>query len=257
MVDGGHLDGPGQPGERAADEEGQQPVLPGGHAEQEGGPVAGPGRLELEPEVRPLQQDVDHDDRQDAQAQRPGAQAQSGDGGQGQLVGEGLGAAHRADARALPGPEDEPERQGGGHVVEAQPAEDLVDSAEGLEDPGQGGPQGAPDHAGEDGQDDDERGGEAGVLQQAEHPGGEHRAEHDLPLHADVPQAGGERHQHARRGQQQRHPGHEHVGEAGDRADGAQDDLLVGRERGSPGGQEDDGGERPRPAPERPPGARC
>ena len=199
VVDGGDLHGAGEPGEGAADEEGQQAVLPGGHAEQEGGPVVGARGLELEPEVRALQQDVDHDDGQDPQAQRPGAQAQPGDGGQGQLVGEGLGAAHGADARALPRPEDEPQGEGGGHEVEAEAAEDLVDAAEGLEHPGQRGPEGAADHAGEDGQDDDERGGEAGVLQQAQHPGGEDGAEDDLPLDADVPEAGGERHQDARR----------------------------------------------------------
>ena len=44
-------------------------------------------------------------------------------------------------------------------------------------------------------------------------------------------------------GQQQRHPGHEHVGEAGERADGALDDLPVGREGRSAGRQQDDGGE--------------
>ena len=67
--------------------------------------------------------------------------------GSAQLVRERLGPAHRADARTLPGPEDQPQGERGGHEVEAQAAEDLVHSAEGLEDPGQRRPQRAAHHA--------------------------------------------------------------------------------------------------------------
>ena len=52
----------------------------------------------------------------------------------------------------------------------------------------------------------------------AEHPGGEHGSEHDLTLDPDVPQSGGEGDQHARRGEQQRHPGDQHVREVAHRA---------------------------------------
>ena len=47
MVDGCDLDGPGQAGEPAAEEERQQSVLPGGHAQEEGRPPVLAHRLEV------------------------------------------------------------------------------------------------------------------------------------------------------------------------------------------------------------------
>ena len=85
VVDGGHLHGPGQPGQRRRTR-GRPAACTARWARRAGrrAPVAGAGGLEPQAEVGALQQDVDDDDRQDAQAQRPGAQAQPGDGGQGQ-----------------------------------------------------------------------------------------------------------------------------------------------------------------------------
>ncbi len=76
------------------------------------------------------------------------------------------------------------------------------------------GPQASADDAGDHGQHDDERGGEGRVLQQAQDPGGEHRAQDDLSFHPDVPQAGGEGDEDAGRRQQERDPGHQDVREA-------------------------------------------
>ena len=64
---------------------------------------------------------------------------------------EGHGARHGGDPGPLPGAEDQPEVQRGSHEVQPQPAEDLVDAAEGLQRAGEHGPQRAAGHAGEDG----------------------------------------------------------------------------------------------------------
>ena len=100
--------------------------------------------------------------------------------------------------------------QGGGHEVQPQPAEDFVDPAEGLQCAGQPGPQRPPRIPARIPRIRIRAGG-GGILQQAQHAGGEDGTQRHLPLDADVPQPGGESDQHAGSGQQQRRPGDQQV----------------------------------------------
>ena len=70
--------------------------------------------------------------------------------------------------------------------------------------------------------------------------------EGDLPLDADVPQPDGEGEEQPRGGQEQRHPGDQHVGDHFPGAHGARDDVGVGGEGRSLRDNENDGGEQER-----------
>ena len=96
-------------------------IAAGGNAQQKGGARIFADRFQPQAEIGALQ---DQDKRWQCQsAAMPsdhGAQAQALEHAAARVLGEGLGAAHRADAGALPGAEDQPDGQCGGDKVHAQ-----------------------------------------------------------------------------------------------------------------------------------------
>ncbi len=136
-------------------------------------------------------------------------------------------AAHRGDAGAFPGSEDQIDCQRGGDKVQPEPAENLVHTAESFEGACQRRPESAADHPCYDRKQENQRWSQARVLQLTQRPRGSDRAERDLPLHADIPQACGEGDQQARTDQQERNPRNQHVGEFFKGAERAGKDVLI------------------------------
>ena len=149
---------------------------------------------------------------------------------------EGHGPGHGCNAGPLPRPEDQPEVQGRGHEVQAQPAEDFVHPAECLQRTGEHGPERAPHDAGKEADRDDQRRIHPACLQSAQRPCREYGTEGDLPFDADVPQPDGKCEEKAGRCQEQGHPGDKDVRDDLPGADGAENDVRIrgkGRRLGS------------------------
>ncbi len=153
-------------------------------------------------------------------------------------IGEWFGTAHRGHTGPLPGTKDEVDGQRGGNEVQAEAAKDLVHAAKRFERTCQGCPQRTTGHPGQDGQEQDQGGGKAAVLKQAQGPGGGDGAEGDLSLHADVPQSGRKSDDESGSGDCHRCPGHQRVRKSGTTRKSALPDELEGLQWRSVGEQQ-------------------
>ena len=134
VVHGCHLDRAGHPREHPAKTECNHHVLPGRDSQQVSRVCVAADRLEPQAERGAADKREDRGDREHREHQRRRAQPRLlRESLHPQRRGERQRAGHRCHARPLPGPENEPEVQSGGHEVEPETAEDLVDPAKGYE----------------------------------------------------------------------------------------------------------------------------
>ena len=169
-------------------------------------------RLELQPPRRAAQGEEDDNQYHQRQRDGNGANAQRVQRRQIRVRRERLGAAGRGPARLLPGTEDQEVREPDGHEVQAHAAKDLVNVSESLERACEH----PPERAAYCGPDKDE-GQQQRRRQRGEglhDPCRPDRAEHHLPLDADIPKPRGKGDQQPDSAERQRHPRGDDVGRA-------------------------------------------